>query len=1182
MGQTGFSTVGGMIDSTFCHCSGIVTDTSALFYASDSLNHAPFFKGDTLTIVGTGIAQVTFDSVLQKYVVNVDSVSGGGSLWTDAGAFTYLTSVTDRAVVGSSTELDTNFEFQVDGDIFGEELRTNISYITHAGGERTFQKVGSNMFFAEAGNATASGNDNYGFGNITMPVLSTGARNMAIGKSVMNLLTTGDENTGIGSFALEKITDGQSNVGIGPNAVRYNIGNYNIGIGRNALLGTSGVSDSDFNIGIGFNALEKLESGQYDIAIGYLTMNKLTSGSADIAMGRETLTSLTTGSNNTVIGYRSAQQISTAGDVTMVGSEVGYFAAGAGNVYVGKQAGYGSTGASTGTYNVGIGWRAGYALTTGGQNTFLGFGAGDATTTGSSNISIGTSTDLSGPTVSNELRIASLLYGTSINTFASARLGVGKVAPDAKVDIVGIGATSGSYALIATNSGGATATAALAVRDDNRVGLSTNAPARTLHVSGEVRITDLTTDTPTLLVGADADGDLNGVSVGTGLNLASGILSTTQTANNGLSDNEAGGGIFRLGNRYMNGSDGPFSTDRKVNIDGNSLFLGDNTDSLLMVVDGANDRVGIGRLPDQRLDILGSSGTYARVSTSGAVAISGLILNNTADANASWALYRQDDGDFGIGSSTAEWPSGTLTTPILIKPNPPDNSLYMDGSGSIALGGTTAARRFDNYGETRLRDLVTDNPTVLVGADADGDLSAVTLGSGLSFTGTTLDVSGAAFYQTFRDDGTPETQRAAANFVSSVRIPITLTDDAVNGETEISADLAFNSVANAYLSTRSPLSVMGRATNTVGDVADIASSADGQVLRRSGTSLGFGTVATAGIADDAVTYVKIQNVVNNDRVLGRISGANGVVEELTQANLYTILGFTGTANRFALWTGTNALGSDAAFTFDGANDRATFTGTVAGVGANTGILNLNSGAIAASTTFLRMSGNITNNMIAELLNANNSASTANSIFTIGTGGASAGDPMMQFVVAGQQTVSIGVDNTDSDKFKITPGGSSPGANANASFVATNTSPPLWGINKDSPGHELDVEGTTRSVQFQGTGNLWSSSNITFHAGAGTGPTINSISGGNNFFQINFTTGTTPTAGDDIFTATYPESFGALSYPVFSPRSNDDLAGVIPSLFVRSGAAGNLILDIEDGVSMPASTQVSLTFVIFGY
>ena len=58
----------------------------------------------------------------------------------------------------------------------------------------------------------------------------------------------------------------------------------------------------------------------------------------------------------------------------------------------------------------------------------------------------------------------------------------------------------------------------------SKAGIKTNAPNRDLEVAGEVRITDLTTDAPTSLVGADADGDLGQVTLGAGLSLASSSL----------------------------------------------------------------------------------------------------------------------------------------------------------------------------------------------------------------------------------------------------------------------------------------------------------------------------------------------------------------------------------------------------------------------------------------------------------------------------------------------------------------------------------------------------------------------------------------------------------------------------------------------------------------------------------
>lgn len=94
--------------------------------------------------------------------------------------------------------------------------------------------------------------------------------------------------------------------------------------------------------------------------------------------------------------------------------------------------------------------------------------------------------------------------------------------------------------------------------------------------------------------------------------------------------------------------------------------------------------------------------------------------------------------------------------------------------------------------------------------------------------------------------------------------------------------IAPNVVTDAKLRDSAALSVIGRAANTAGDPADIVAGADAEVLRRSGTAIGFGTVATAGITDDAVTYAKMQNVSAASRLLGRGAGAGaGDVQEIT-------------------------------------------------------------------------------------------------------------------------------------------------------------------------------------------------------------------------------------------------------------------------------------------------------------
>jgi hypothetical protein len=60
----------------------------------------------------------------------------------------------------------------------------------------------------------------------------------------------------------------------------------------------------------------------------------------------------------------------------------------------------------------------------------------------------------------------------------------------------------------------------------------------------------------------------------------------------------------------------------------------------------------------------------------------------------------------------------------------------------------------------------------------------------------------------------------------------------------------------------SALSVVGRSANSSGVQASIAAANDGEVLRRSGTALGFGTIATAGITNNAVTAGKVDKTGN--------------------------------------------------------------------------------------------------------------------------------------------------------------------------------------------------------------------------------------------------------------------------------------------------------------------------------
>ena len=69
---------------------------------------------------------------------------------------------------------------------------------------------------------------------------------------------------------------------------------------------------------------------------------------------------------------------------------------------------------------------------------------------------------------------------------------------------------------------------------------------------------------------------------------------------------------------------------------------------------------------------------------------------------------------------------------------------------------------------------------------------------------------------------------------------------------------ADDSITNAKLRNSAALSVIGRAANSVGDPADIAASADNQVLQRTGSALSFAGIplATSGIITGALPLAK--------------------------------------------------------------------------------------------------------------------------------------------------------------------------------------------------------------------------------------------------------------------------------------------------------------------------------------
>ena len=234
---------------------------------------------------------------------------------------------------------------------------------------------------------------------------------------------------------------------------------------------------------------------------------------------------------------------------------------------------------------------------------------------------------------------------------------------------------------------------------------------------------------------------------------------------------------------------------------------------------------------------------------------------------------RPDSGSVsGAGSGTATQSvtgPASSTDNAIVRFNGTGGTIIQD-SGITIADGATGTLSGTNSGDVTLAgtpDYITISSQVITRGEIQNDdlrdsgaLSVV--GRSANSTGDVADISAsAASGAVLRESGS-----------------------ALGFGTVATAGLTNDAVTDPKLRDSGALSVIGRSANTTGDPADIsASAASGAVLRESGSTLGFGTVATAGIADAAITYPKIQDVSATQRVLGRNTTGAGDVEEVTWA-----------------------------------------------------------------------------------------------------------------------------------------------------------------------------------------------------------------------------------------------------------------------------------------------------------
>jgi uncharacterized coiled-coil protein SlyX len=206
---------------------------------------------------------------------------------------------------------------------------------------------------------------------------TTNRENTFLGDDALVHNTTGLSNTAIGYQALFSNIDGFINTANGAFALYYNtFGSDNTATGYGALYrNTTGIQ----NTANGSYALSSNTLGHDNTATGYLALSNNTTGIQNTANGSGALESNRTGFQNMANGVNALDRNSTGyrntanGVDALISNRTGNR-----NTADGFQALYNNTGSD----NVGLGFNAGYNLTTGSNNIDIGaFGAADESNT---------------------------------------------------------------------------------------------------------------------------------------------------------------------------------------------------------------------------------------------------------------------------------------------------------------------------------------------------------------------------------------------------------------------------------------------------------------------------------------------------------------------------------------------------------------------------------------------------------------------------------------------------------------------------------------------------------------------------------------------------------------------------------------------------------------------------------
>lgn len=191
-----------------------------------------------------------------------------------------------------------------------------------------------------------------------------------------------------------------------------------------------------------------------------------------------------------------------------------------------------------------------------------------------------------------------------------------------------------------------------------------------------------------------------------------------------------------------------------------------------------------------------------------------------------------------------------------------------------STGGDVGTRRRLNFIEgTNITLTIADD----AGADDELDITIASSGGGGS--GTVTDFSAGNLSPLFTTSEATTTTTPALTFTAvNQSANLVYAGPASGGAAAptfrliVTDDITNDAITDGKLRDSLALSVMGNPTNAVTNPTDIVAGTDGHILRRSGTTVGFGTIGITSMS------------MSTDRILGRTTASSGAVEELQVDN----------------------------------------------------------------------------------------------------------------------------------------------------------------------------------------------------------------------------------------------------------------------------------------------------------